>query len=355
MNAVWAIFTIDYAVRLVLAPDRRSWFWRHLLDLAAVVLPVLRPLRLLRLVALFGVLQRSAGSALRGRITAYTVASVSLLVFVGAFAILDAEQGVDGASLHSFENALWWTIVTITTVGYGDLSPVTPMDRFVAMPLDRWRRFDRCCDCDARVVGCGSCCGGDCGAGGCDSRTGRRIGVTGQIVLREVSPRCCCRGVEWCSSLHAMASLNCPGFCSASVPKCSQRLNLSRGTLRAHSESPYCAENSWIAFSSPRMSAPSPSETSSISALIFCYFCTFPIEPLPPILNPLSQECRTLAILYPIRAVSFHLLVSNPGTPHCCTQDNLMFATIILYFIQGRVKTVLLRFAPYITIQFPFH
>ena len=76
-----------------------------------------------------------AGSALHGRITAYTVASVSLLVFVGALAILDAERGVDGASIHSFENALWWTIVTITTAGYGDLSPVTPMDRFVAVLL----------------------------------------------------------------------------------------------------------------------------------------------------------------------------------------------------------------------------
>lgn len=135
MNAVWAIFAVDYAVRLVLAPNRRSWFWRHLLDLAAVVLPVLRPLRLLRLVALFGVLQRSAGSALRGRITAYTVGSVSLLVFVGALAILDAERGVDGASIQSFGDALWWAIVTITTVGYGDLSPVTPMGRFVAVLL----------------------------------------------------------------------------------------------------------------------------------------------------------------------------------------------------------------------------
>lgn len=141
---------------------------------------------------------------------------------------------------------------------------------------------------------------------------------------------------------------------AASVPKCNQRLNLSRGTLRAHSESPYYAENSWIAFSSPRMSAPSPSETISISALIFCYLCTFSIEPLLTILNPLSREYQTLVILYPIRAVSFHLLVSNPGTPHCCTQDNLMFATMILYFIQGRVRTVLSCFTPYITIQFPF-
>lgn len=148
--------------------------------------------------------------------------------------------------------------------------------------------------------------------------------------------------------------MNCPGFCSASVPKYSQRLNLSRGTLRAHFESPYCAENSWIAIFVAENQRTILIRNDLISALIFCYLCTFPIEPLLTIVNPLSRECQTLAILYPIRAVSFHLLVSNPGTPHCCTQDNLMFATMILYFIQGRVKTVLLRFAPDITIQFPF-
>ena len=70
MNVVWAVFAVDYAGRLVCAPDRGRWFVRHLADLAVVALPVLRPLRLLRLVALLGVLHRSAGTALRGRITA---------------------------------------------------------------------------------------------------------------------------------------------------------------------------------------------------------------------------------------------------------------------------------------------
>ena len=48
----WAVFTADYAARLYLAPDRKKWFFRHLVDLAVVLLPLLRPLRLLRLVVL---------------------------------------------------------------------------------------------------------------------------------------------------------------------------------------------------------------------------------------------------------------------------------------------------------------
>lgn len=92
---------------------------------------------------------------------------------------------------------------------------------------------------------------------------------------------------------------------AASVPKCNQRLNLSRGILRAHSESPYCAENSWIAIFVAENQRTILIRNDLISALIFCYLCTFPIEPLLTIVNPLSRECRILAILYPIRAVSF--------------------------------------------------
>ena len=62
----WALFVIDYFVNLWLAEQRWRWFYTHLLDLAIVVLPMLRPLRLLRLVTLLAVLQappvlRSAG------------------------------------------------------------------------------------------------------------------------------------------------------------------------------------------------------------------------------------------------------------------------------------------------------
>ncbi|MDT5321897.1 MAG: voltage-gated potassium channel, partial [Mycobacterium sp.] len=70
---IWGLFILDYVARLCLASDRARWFFRHLLDLAIVALPLLRPLRLLRLIVLIEVLQRAVGDAFRGRIVVYTV------------------------------------------------------------------------------------------------------------------------------------------------------------------------------------------------------------------------------------------------------------------------------------------
>lgn len=135
MNTVWALFAIEYVIRLILAPRRLEWFFRNLPDMAVVVFPLLRPLRLLRLVMLFGVSQRSAGGALRGKITVYTTGSVALLVFVSALAVLDAERHTDGATITSFGDAVWWAFVTMATVGYGNIYPVTTVGRFIAILL----------------------------------------------------------------------------------------------------------------------------------------------------------------------------------------------------------------------------
>ena len=135
MDAVWAVFGLDYLVRLVLAPNRGRWFLRHLPDLAVLVLPVLRPLRLLRLVTLVGIMQRSAGTALRGRITLYTASSAGLLIFTSALATLEAERDEPGSSIRTFGQALWWALTTITTIGYGDTFPVSTEGRFIAALL----------------------------------------------------------------------------------------------------------------------------------------------------------------------------------------------------------------------------
>ena len=108
IGAVWALFGLDYLVRLVLAPSRGRWFLRHLPDLAIIVLTILRPLRLLRLVTLVSIMQRSAGTALRGRITLYTAGSAALLIFTSALASLDAERHEPGTSIRTFGQALWW-------------------------------------------------------------------------------------------------------------------------------------------------------------------------------------------------------------------------------------------------------
>ncbi|WP_284976294.1 MULTISPECIES: potassium channel family protein [unclassified Arthrobacter] len=131
----WGIFALDYFINLWLAEDRWRWFIRNLHELLIVVLPFFRPLRLLRLVTLLSVLQRTVGESLRGRVATYVAGSASMLVLIGALGVLDVEQNAPGAKILNFGDAAWWAITTITTVGYGDLYPVTPIGRIVAAAL----------------------------------------------------------------------------------------------------------------------------------------------------------------------------------------------------------------------------
>ncbi|MEK8071447.1 potassium channel family protein [Rhodococcoides navarretei] len=133
--AIWALFGIDYLVRLALADQRARWFVRHLHELAIVALPMLRPLRLLRLLTLVSLLQRSIGGALRGRVVTYAVAGTAVLVFVASLAMFDAERAAPAGSIKTFPDALWWATATVTTVGYGDYSPTTATGRFIAVGL----------------------------------------------------------------------------------------------------------------------------------------------------------------------------------------------------------------------------
>ncbi len=131
----WALFAVDYVVRVVLAERRTRFVLHHLPDLAAVALPVLRPLRLLRLIALIRVLNRRATDTLQGRVALYVTSSVIVVIFVAALAELDAERGHPHATIVSFGDALWWAVATVTTVGYGDIYPVTTDGRLVAVGL----------------------------------------------------------------------------------------------------------------------------------------------------------------------------------------------------------------------------
>lgn len=132
---VWAAFMADYLVRLALADDRWTWFRTHPFDLAVLILPMLRPLRLLQLVKAFMVIERRTEVWTRGKLAVYVAATVSLLVVVSALAILDAERNAPDGNISGYGDALWWSMVTVTTVGYGDHFPVTAAGRAVAVAM----------------------------------------------------------------------------------------------------------------------------------------------------------------------------------------------------------------------------
>ncbi len=135
LATTWVLFVVDYAVRFALSAHRGRFVRGNLFDLGAVLLPILRPLRLLRLVTVLGVLNRHARGTFRGRVVVYVTGAAALVVFVASLAALESERGHEGANIQSFGDSIWWAFTTVTTVGYGDHFPVTLRGRAVAVGL----------------------------------------------------------------------------------------------------------------------------------------------------------------------------------------------------------------------------
>jgi len=131
----WALFAADFAVRIALSRNRVHFITHSPLDVVLVLVPMLRPLSLLRVVSVIGILDRQAGRAAHGRVALYVASSSVLLITVSALFMLDAERGRPGAVIDSFDDALWWAATTVTTVGYGDTYPATGTGRAIAAVL----------------------------------------------------------------------------------------------------------------------------------------------------------------------------------------------------------------------------
>jgi voltage-gated potassium channel len=119
---VSVIYGIDMAIRAVLARRHLHYLATHPLVIASVFVPPVRVIFSIRLV-------RSIFR--RGNLVRFLVAA-SVMVLNGAVIVYLFERHAPHSNIHTIGDAIWWSFVTVTTVGYGDFYPVTPQGRITA-------------------------------------------------------------------------------------------------------------------------------------------------------------------------------------------------------------------------------
>jgi voltage-gated potassium channel len=135
---LWVILLAEYLVRLVLSPDRRGYLMRRWVEPATVVVPPLQGWHLVGIERMSLLLHEGAlrlSAILRHHSLFRVLIAAAGTLFVGAWLVLLFEENTKGSNIHNYPDALWWAIVTVTTVGYGDRYPTTEGGRAVAVVL----------------------------------------------------------------------------------------------------------------------------------------------------------------------------------------------------------------------------
>jgi voltage-gated potassium channel len=131
----WIAFAADLIYGLYKAKDKKKHLMKHPLEVAAVLLPFLRPLRLLRVISFGSLVIQKVAVGRQFAITIKVIITSFFVAYISAVQITIIERDIDGSNIKNFGDGLWWAMTTVTTVGYGDRFPTTTEGRILAVGL----------------------------------------------------------------------------------------------------------------------------------------------------------------------------------------------------------------------------